>query len=38
MLEVGVVDTEATVGRLLTNEWETVSFGLPFSSAPVVIS
>jgi serralysin len=38
LLEVGTLDTAATVGRRVPNRWERVSFSLPFSSAPVVVS
>jgi RHS repeat-associated protein len=37
-LEVGTVDTAATVGGNLTNVWEHVGFASAFRDAPVVIS
>ena len=38
LLEVGTLDTAATVGRRIANRWERVNLSLPFSSAPVVVS
>ena len=38
LLQVGTLHTSATVGKLITNQWEHVGFGLPFSTAPVVVS
>ncbi|MCH2128471.1 MAG: FG-GAP-like repeat-containing protein [Pirellulaceae bacterium] len=37
-LEVGTVDSSATVGRLVANQWEPVSFSAPFSDAPVLFT
>ena len=37
-LEVGTVDTAATVGGLLPNQWEAVSFTTSFDATPVVLS
>jgi hypothetical protein len=37
-LEVGRVSTAATVGRLLTNQWQAVTFSDPFPATPVVLS
>ena len=38
-LEVGMLSTSATVGGLITNDqWETVSFGTLFPTAPAVFS
>ncbi len=37
-LEVGLVDTAATVGKQISNQWESINFGSTFSTAPVVIS
>jgi hypothetical protein len=38
LLEVGLLDTAATVGGRISNQWEAVSLGRPFSSVPVVVS
>ena len=37
-LEVGIVDTSATVGNRVGNTWERVTFETDFDSAPVVLS
>lgn len=37
-IEVGKVDTAATVGNRLSNSWEFVNFTTSFSAAPVVLS
>ena len=37
-LEVGTVTTGATVGQIVSNQWELVNFSRPFDSAPVVLS
>jgi murein DD-endopeptidase MepM/ murein hydrolase activator NlpD len=37
-LEVGTVNTAATVGRGLTNVWEQIDFETAFSAEPVVLS
>jgi serine protease AprX len=37
-LAVGRVSTAATVGRLLTNQWQAVTFSDPFPATPVVLS
>jgi hypothetical protein len=37
-LGVGVVNTGATVGSELTNQWESINFEDPFTTTPVVIS
>ena len=37
-LEVGTVQTGATVGLIVANQWETVHFGETFVTAPVVLS
>ena len=37
-LAVGRVSTAATVGRLLTNQWQSIPFSDPFPAAPVVLS
>ena len=38
LLEVGTVDTSATVGNRMGNSWGFVSLEAPFSSTPVVLS
>ena len=37
-LEVGTRTTEATVGQLVADEWEAVTFASPFASTPVVLT
>jgi hypothetical protein len=37
-LEVGSVKSAATVGRRITNVWETISFSTAFASEPIVFS
>ncbi|MCJ7824721.1 MAG: right-handed parallel beta-helix repeat-containing protein, partial [Anaerolineales bacterium] len=37
-LEVGLVSTEATVGKLIDKVWEAVTFSSPFVSTPVTLS
>jgi hypothetical protein len=37
-LAVGRVSTAATVGRLLTNPWQSIPFSDPFPATPVVLS
>jgi len=37
-LAVGRVSTAATVGRLLTNQWQSIPFSDPFPATPVVLS
>ena len=37
-LEVGTVDTAATVGKQVADQWEYVGFETSFPSAPVVLS
>lgn len=37
-LEVGTLDTQATVGRSVSNVWEHITFSPAFPSAPVVVS
>ena len=37
-VEVGTLDTSATVGRLMGNLWESVQFSSPFAETPVVLS
>jgi len=37
-LDVGTVETSATVGNRLPNSWKTVHFDATFSSAPVLLS
>ena len=37
-LEVGTISTNATVGRLLTNQWESVGFTSTFNTEIVVLS
>jgi hypothetical protein len=36
-LEVGRVSAAATVGRLLTNQWRSITFSDPFPATPVVL-
>ena len=38
LLEVGSLTTEAVVGKLISNAWETILFISPFSETPVVVS
>ena len=37
-VEVGTVDTTATVGRIISNQWESISFVSPFAETPVVLT
>ena len=37
-LEVGTVETSATVGTQLANQWESILFNIPFETQPVVLS
>jgi hypothetical protein len=37
-LEVGLIDTAKTVGKRLSNSWESMSFTEPFSETPIVLS
>jgi serralysin len=37
-VEAGRVDTAATVGNRISNQWQAVSFDTPFPTTPVVIS
>jgi len=37
-LEVGRVTTAATVGKQITNQWQPLSFAVPFPVTPVVVS
>ncbi len=38
LLEVGKVTTTATVGKLISNQWETVTLSAGFADAPAVFS
>ena len=38
LLQAGTVSTNATVGRLVTNQWQSINFGTPFTGSPVVLS
>ncbi|MCP4593679.1 MAG: hypothetical protein GY842_23330, partial [bacterium] len=38
LLDVGTLNTNATVGKQVTNQWVHVDLNLPFSAAPVVVS
>ena len=37
-IEIGTLDTTATVGRMISNQWEQVSFTSPFTETPVVLT
>ena len=38
LLEVGTADTDATVGRFVSDQWEPINFQTDFASSPVVLS
>ncbi len=37
-LDVGLVNTTATVGKQISNQWQSVSFNTPFPTTPIIIS